>query len=181
MYLNQNNSVFGSKKDLSLFLTDSLLMSKIKIRNVYSNWTGENAELTQSKKGKPNLRIGIPNTDSLLKNDRVFFILEYLSYNPINQQVEQRYLYPQRYMDKVYIGQSVDEELHKDAKLFIDGKLVVKDLVLLDDDNVLNKLISKINILENELNRVKTKLNNIYKQDEFINEVSSRIYPSRRD
>ena len=60
-------------------------LGKILIKNVYQQWKGENIEqIKRSHEGNPySLRIGMPRVDSELKGDALYFILHYLSYNPI--------------------------------------------------------------------------------------------------
>jgi hypothetical protein len=113
-----------------LGLTETL--GKVRIKNIYQTWNGENInQIRERHESNPyTLRIGMPTVDERLKNDSVYFILDYLSYNPVTKDVEQRQLIPLRNMEKLYIGQSLQETEYKDYRLFVDGIAVVDDLYL---------------------------------------------------
>lgn len=113
-----------------LGLTETL--GKVRIKNIYQTWNGENInQIRERHESNPyTLRIGMPTVDERLKSDSVYFILDYLSYNPVTKDVEQRQLIPLRNMEKLYIGQSLQEAEYKDYRLFVDGIAVVDDLYL---------------------------------------------------
>lgn len=180
MFLNQENSVFSNRGNLSFVVSDAYLMNKIKIKNLYSTWKGETLNALQSDdKIKPSLRVGIPAMDEQIKNDKIFFILDYLSYNPINHQIEKRILHPQRIMSKLYVGQSPEEEKHKDASVYLNGKVVVDELIVLKQMDEIKTLIKKIKALDSEVKVLKLKLNDIYKRDEHVINTPSRSNSSR--
>lgn len=108
------------------------VMGKIETKNVYQTWNGESVDQIRSKhQSNPfSLHIGTPATDQAMRTDSVYFILHYLSYNAITKDVEARHLIPHRNVEKIYIGQSVDEKHYKDYRLFVDGVAVVDDLYL---------------------------------------------------
>jgi hypothetical protein len=113
-----------------LGLTETL--GKVRIKNIYQTWNGENInQIRDRHESNPyTLRIGMPAVDERLKNDSIYCILDYLSYNPLTKNVEQRQLVPLRNMEKLYIGQSLQEAEYKDYRLFVDGNAVVDDLYL---------------------------------------------------
>lgn len=137
-------------------------IGKILLKNIYQPWQGENiVEITDKSVGNPfNLRIGLPQTDRQLKEDRVFFFTKYLAYNPLTKQIEKRELIPLRNMEKVYIGQSPEEHTHENYKLFVDGKAVVEDLVFKQPNDMsslvekLNEMSEKIKILEQQIEKL---------------------------
>lgn len=113
-----------------LGLTETL--GKVRIKNIYQSWNGESMnQIRDRHESNPyTLRIGMPTVDERLKNDSIYFILDYLSYNPVTKAVEQRQLVPLRNMEKLYIGQSLQENEYKDYRLFVDGNAVVDDIYL---------------------------------------------------
>lgn len=180
MFINLQHSNFSIQNSSAIQINDGLLMDKIKIKNFYPKWTGENITELQNKHDIKNmLRVGTPLIDDELRKDRVFFILEFLSYNPVNSQIEKRILCPQRIMNKLYIGQSPDEEKYKDADVIINGKLVVKEFLSIKSTDDFKHLNNKIKALESEITLLKARVRDIYKQDEYVNKVSSRNNSSR--
>lgn len=182
--VNQNTAELGVRTLTAVQVNDGLLMDKIKIKNFYPNWRGESVGEIQNKHDiKHQLRIGTPLVDEQLRKDKVFFILEFLSFNPVNSQIEKRILTPQRIMNKLYVGQSLEEEKHKDAAVFIDGKLVATEIVSLkgEDKQIrdFKYLNSKIKELHSELKLLKAQMRDIYNQDESTNKVSSRSTSNR--
>lgn len=163
------------------------ILGKIEIKNIYQKWNGENIiDIKQKHQDNPySLRIGMPSTDALMKRDRVYFILHYLSYNPLTKDIENRQIIPLRNTEKMYIGQSIDEKYYKDYRLFVDGNIIADDLVIksnpaLRDTSVsklLTSLYSMVEKLQFEVANLKRQLQNkdTYKQDTFINESTSTI------
>jgi len=143
-------------------------LGKIKLNNLYTQWNGENVNDIKSKhkKNPYQVRIGTPNTDQQLKQDRIYFITDYLSYNPLTQDVEKRDIIARRLMEKVYIGQTTQEAEYKDYSLFVNGNVVVEDLILKKDSNVggvpltklLSKLIAKVDQQSKEIQQLKAQL-----------------------
>lgn len=150
-------------------------LGKILIKNVYQPWQGENIKQIKDKceENPYSLRIGMPSTDEQLKGDAMYFILHYLSYNPLTKDIEKRELVPYRNMDKIYIGQSLDEKYYKNYKMFVDGTMVVDDLYLkknlsIKDTSVtqlLVNLVDKVEKLQLEIINLKRQINTnpIYK------------------
>ena len=151
-------------------------LSKVRIKNVYQLWQGESMNtIRENHENNPyTLRIGIPTEDERLKNDSIYFVLQYLSFNPVTKDVEKRQLIPLRNMEKVYIGQSLDEKLYKDYRLFVDGNVVAEDIYLKKYESIKNQplgrivvdLIETVNKLKTEVAQLKRKQNtqHIYKQ-----------------
>lgn len=162
-------------------------LGKIELKNIYQYWNGENIEQIRDKHDDNPymLRIGMPSTDDQMTRDQVYFILHYLSYNPLTKEVEMRHIIPHRNTDKLYIGQSVDEKYYEDYRLFVDGTAVVGDLYLknsqsLRDTSVtklLTNLVSKVEKLQLEVSDLKRQLarKDTYKQDTFVNEPISTV------
>lgn len=156
-------------------LVNEHALGKILIKNVYQPWQGENINQIRNKheENPYSLRIGMPSTDQQLKGDAMYFILHYLSYNPITKDIEKRELVPYRNMDKLYIGQSLEEKHYKNYKMFVDGNVIADDIYLKKNDNlkdvsltqILTNLISKVEKLQLEVADLKRQLNNkpIYK------------------
>ena len=152
-------------------------LGKIKLKNIYQGWQGESMlQIKDKHEQNPySLRIGMPSTDRQLKGDAVYFILHYLSYNPITKDVEMREIIPYRNMEKVYIGQSLDENVYSDYKLFVDGNVVVDDLYFKNHETIreiplgklIVSLIDKTEKLQIEVANLRRQLNNkhIYNQD----------------
>ena len=148
-------------------------IGKVLLKNIYQGWQGENfIEITEKAVDNPfNLRIGLPQVDKQLKEDRVFLFTKYLSYNPLTKQIEKRELIPLRNTEKVYIGQSPEEHHFQDYRLFVDGKIVVEDVVFKQPNNgslieKIQKLEEKVQILEYQLQKLtnNTEKITIYKQ-----------------
>jgi len=156
-------------------------LGKIIIKNIYQSWQGESVKQIKDKhETNPyTLRIGMPSTDIQLKNDAIYFILHYLSFNPLTKDVEMREIIPYRNMEKIYIGQSLDEKAYSNCKLFVDGNIVADDLYFKKYENtkdiplskIIIDLISKTEKLQLEVANLKRQLINkhIYNQD-TINE-----------
>lgn len=154
-------------------MANSDALGKMLIKNVYQSWRGESIEQIKAKsEDNPySLRIGLPHIDTQLKNDAVYFILHYLSYNPVTKDIERREIIPLRNTEKVYIGQSVDEKVYKDYRLFVDGAAVVDDIYLrksLGQQSVgrlLTTMMDRIEKLQQEMAELKRQLQpkHIYK------------------
>ena len=165
-------------------------LGKILIKNVYQAWQGESIEsIKERHRDNPySLRIGMPSTDRELKGDLIYFILHYLSYNPLTRDIEKRELVPYRNVDKIYVGQSVDEKVYNDYKLFVDGTAVVGDLYIKNYESIkqesigdlLTTLASTVQNLQLEVADLKRQLksNHIYTQG--INNEQTNTVPSRR-
>lgn len=158
-------------------MTENHVLGKISLKNLYQKWNGENiTEIKNKHEQNPyNLRIGLPATDDLMRNDRLYFIINYLSYNPATKDIEQREIIPYRNMSKMYIGQSLEEKLYKDCSLFVSSKAVVEDLYIKGIEGVssqtvgklLTQMIQRIDKLQDEVIKLKRqlKVEHIYKQD----------------
>jgi hypothetical protein len=151
-------------------LTNDMVLGKIHISGIYQGWKGENIEqIKQKHKDNPyTLRIGMPSVDKQLKADPVLFILHYLSYNPLSKDIEKRELIPYRNMDKIYVGQSIDEQEYTNFKAFFDGNVIADELFLKRYDDIakipvgkiLQDLMSKVQKLEKELALIKRQSTN---------------------
>lgn len=166
-----NNSVIRNCTVSAPFIQSMLnehALGKIELKNIYKQWNGENIEEIRDKHDDNPymLRIGLPSTDSQMTKDPVYFILHYLSYNPLTKDVEMRHVIPHRITDKLYIGQSIDESRYSNYKLFVDGTAVLGDLYLknshsLKDVSVtktLTNLISAVEKLQLEVIELKRQL-----------------------
>jgi len=133
-----------------LGLTETL--GKVRIKNLYQKWNGENMnQIRDRHETNPyTLRIGMPAVDEKLKTDSIYFVLDYLSYNPLTKAVEQRQLVPLRVMEKVYIGQSIQEMEYKDYRLFVDGNAVVEDIYIKKYESLRDQPIGRllVNLME---------------------------------
>ncbi len=144
-------------------------LGKIIIKNVYQGWQGESIrQIKDNHEQNPySLRIGMPSTDSQLKNDAIYFILHYLSYNPLTKDIEKREIIPYRNMEKLYIGQSLDEKSYSDFRVFVDGNIVAEDIYLkkyteLRDtpiSELVLDLINRVDALQLEVVNLKRQLN----------------------
>jgi len=158
-------------------LVNEHALGKILIKNVYQGWQGENVVQIKDKheENPYSLRIGMPSTDKQLKGDAVYFILHYLSYNPLTKDVEKRELIPYRNMEKLYIGQSIEEKSYSNYKAFVDGNIVANDIYLKGYESIKDTPIGKLVIglmdktekLQIEVANLKRQLktNPIYTQD----------------
>jgi hypothetical protein len=128
-------------------------LGKVLLKNLYQEWRGENfVEITNKALDNPfNLRTGLPQTDKQLKDDRVFLFTKYLSYNPLTKQIEKRELIPLRNVEKIYIGQSPEEHQFKDYKLFVDGRVIVEDVLFKQPNQHIGSLVNKIQALEEKI------------------------------
>lgn len=138
-------------------------IGRVLLKNVYQQWKGENfVEITQNTIGNPfNLRVGLPQIDKQLKEDRVFLFTKYLSYNPLTKQIEKRELIPLRNVEKVYIGQSPEEHHHTNYKLFVDGVAIVEDILFKQPNQSIGSLVKKIQNLEEKVQILEEQLNKL--------------------
>lgn len=147
-------------------LINDQVLGKVLIKNIYQSWQGENIESVKKKHNNNpyTLRIGVPKTDKELKQDSLYFILNYLSYNPLTKDIEKREIVPYRNTEKVYIGQSIDEERYQDYKLYVDGKAVLDDITIKSMDYpisvLITNLINKVEKLQSEIVKLKRQSNN---------------------
>lgn len=152
-------------------LTYAPLMHKIEIKNIYQDWNGESVEQIKHKvQDNPyNLRIGLPRVDEQLRNDPIYFVLGYLSYNPVTKDIENREIATYRNTKRVYIGQSPDEYKFADYKLFVDDNIIAKDFITIEDGmsikQVIGQMANKIEKLQEDVANLKAQLKNetIYK------------------
>lgn len=152
-------------------------LGKIRLKNLYPQWNGENVNDIKAKhKANPYaVRIGTPGTDERLRNDRIYFISHYLSFNPITQNIESRDVVSRRVMDKLYIGQTTEELYYPDSKLYVDGSIMAKDIFLTKSNKlkeqsltrVVSNLLDKVDQLTKEVAQLKAKVKTkpIYRKD----------------
>jgi hypothetical protein len=179
-----NKAIQNAKKPFSAIkgLRNEHVLGTILIKNIYQSWNGESIlQIKQKHNDNPyTMRIGTPTTDRELKNDSIYFILHYLSYNPITKDIEKRELIPYRNMEKLYIGQSIQEKEYSDYRLFVDGKAVMQDLHLtnIDQNQSITQLIvnltNKVEKLQAEVINLRRQLNSshIYTQGTVNNEFT---------
>lgn len=136
------------------------ILGRIMLKNIYQPWRGENfVEITENAVGNPfNLRIGLPQIDKQLKEDRIFLFTKYLSYNPLTKQIEKRELIALRNTEKVYIGQSPEEHQFSDYRLFVDGKIVVEDILFKQPNQIIGSLVEKLQKLEERVQKLELEL-----------------------
>lgn len=171
-------------------LIDDNVLGKIKIKNIYQSWRGESIQtIKRAHADNPySLRIGMPSTDNQLKNDAVFLILNYLSYNPLTRDIEKRELVPYRNMDKIYIGQSIDEKRHYDYRLFVDGEAIMDELYLKRHEKIwaepvgelLISLMDKVEKLQVEVGDLRRQLKSKHIYTQGINNEQINTVPSRK-
>lgn len=173
-----NNSLIRNcRKAVPIINTmlDNNVIGKIKIKNLYPKWQGETIQQIKNKNevNPYHLRIGLPHTDEQLRNDRVFLITNYLSYNPTTKSIEKRQLIPFRVMSTVYIGQSTVEQYYSNSKFIVDGTIAVQDIYLTNkqDDQSLSSRLAKMELmiqnLQEQIVSLKQQLKGtIYKQEQ---------------
>jgi hypothetical protein len=148
---------------LNLMIEDPY-MSMVPIKNIYPEWKGENIEQLKEHKENPyRLRIGTPNMDQRMKADHAYFIKSYLSYNPVTKDIEKRDLTVYRNVEKVYIGkQSLEEKTFRDYSLFVNGSVVVKDIISIDNRRsvlqTIKELQDQVDFLAKEVGSLKLQL-----------------------
>lgn len=157
-------------------------LGKIRLKNLYPNWNGENVnEINNKHTTNPySVRIGTPNTDAQLRSDRIYFISHYLSYNPLSQDIETRDVITRRVMGRLHVGQTTAEGDYKDYQAFIAGNLVAQDVYLTNADSIKNtpltkliiNLMDKIDQLTKEVAQLKVnqQTRHIYTKDTISNE-----------
>ena len=164
-----NNKIQNTKTNFPAIegLSEAAVLGKIRIKNIYQPWRGENInQIRERSETNPyNLRVGMPGTDEGLKNDSVYFIFDYLSYNPLSKLIEKRQLTPLRNMEKIYIGQSIDENAYSSCKLNIEGSAVMSDLYFKDHATLEHKSIADtISELINTVQELKLEIINLKQQ-----------------
>ncbi len=145
-------------------LVDGPYMDRIHIRTIHPQWKGESVpEIIQKHDQNPFvLRIGTPSMDASISNDKLFFISKYMAYNPASKEIESRSLIEGRFTKKVYIGeQTVDEVVHKDYRLFVNGKVVATDILFL---HTKESLVDKIRSLEQQMRHMQAEIAKIARQ-----------------
>lgn len=157
-------------------LVNEQTLGKILIKNIYQGWQGESIKDIKDKhETNPfTLRIGTPTTDIQIQNDRVYFVPNYMAYNPLTKNIEKRELVDYRNVEKIYIGQSVDEGLYKNYKLFVNGNTITNDLYIKNYESIKDTsvgqliitLMNKVEKLQAEVMELKrqTKSTDIYTQ-----------------
>lgn len=144
-------------------LAFSPLVKKIEIKNIYQQWQGENIEQIKLKaqENPYNIRIGLPKVDEQLRQDNMYLILSYLSYNPVNKDIENREIVTYRNTNKIIIGQSPDEYRFDHYKLFVDDNVVAKDYILSENEmsvkQTLLHLANKVEKLQQEIAILKSQ------------------------
>lgn len=153
-------------------LADAPFLEKAPIKTLFPQWQGESVNLIRDTftHNPYRVRIGTPNTDQAMRNDCAFFIQSYLSYNPVTKQLEKRELIPYRNIERIYIGeQRIDEEEYNDYVAFINGNIVVNDVVFLESKQSvveqITKLQQQVSQLQSEIIKLRseTKTQPIYK------------------
>ncbi len=144
-------------------------LGRIKLKNIYQGWRGETfKEIVDKSHNNPfTMRIGLPQTDKQMKEDRIFLFTKYLAYNPLTKQVEKRELIPLRNVEKIYIGHSPEEHHHSDYKLFVDGKAVLEDVIFKEPNADLGYLTKTIRVLQQKIEMLEKEVVNL-KQMIFI-------------
>ena len=147
------------------------LTNKIEIKNIYQKWQGQSIHQIKqtASENEYSLRIGLPRVDEQLRHDNIHFILGYLSYNPVSNDIENREIITYRNTSKVFIGQSPDEYKFKNFKLFVDDNVIAKDFIFSDDEmsvkQTIMHLANKVQKLQEEIFYLKSQTKNetIYK------------------
>lgn len=144
-------------------------LGRIKLKNIYQGWRGETfKEIVDRSQHNPfTMRIGLPQTDKQMKEDRIFLFTKYLAYNPLTKQVEKRELIPLRNVEKIYIGHSPEEHQYSDYKLFVDGKVVLEDVIFKEPNADLGHLTKTIRELQQKVEMLQKEVVNL-KQMIFI-------------
>lgn len=145
-------------------------IGKIKLKNLYQQWTGQTyTEIKDKHTTNPfNVRIGMPQTDKQLLNDRVFLFTRYLSFNPLAKQLENRELIASRNVEKIYIGHSPEEHLYGDYRLFVDGRAVVEDVVFKSPKRRRESLLDVIDKLEQRIQNLEFELKKLKRNNESV-------------
>lgn len=142
----------------------SPFLDKIFISNIYQQWSGQTIkEITENNEDNPfTIRIGLPHTDEHLRNDRIFLITKYLSYNPITKNIEDRQIIPYRNTNTIYIGQTTEEKEYSDYSLFAQKSIVANDIFLRKVESIKNRSVSDIIVeLLEKVNKLQAKVNEL--------------------
>lgn len=145
-------------------MMDNPYVEKVHIKSIYPQWKGENIEELKQHRDNPyRIRIGTPNMDEKMKSDHVYFFQSYLSYNPVTKEIEKRSLTSHRITERVYIGkQSLEEKTFREYSLFVNGTVLVKDLISIDTrESILHtvrQLQSQVDALTKEVSSLKLQL-----------------------
>ena len=61
------------------------ILGRIKLKNIYQSWSGESfKDIVNKHENNPfNLRIGLPQMDRQMKEDKIFLFTKYLAYNQL--------------------------------------------------------------------------------------------------
>ncbi len=157
-------------------LVNEQTLGKILIKNIYQGWQGESIkEIKDKHETNPfTLRIGTPKTDVQIQNDKMYFVPNYMAYNPVTKNIEKRELVDYRNVEKVYIGQSLDEMQYDNYRLFVNGNTITNDLYIKNYDSIKDisvgqliiNLVNKVEKLQAEVMELKrqTKPTDIYTQ-----------------
>lgn len=145
-------------------------LGKVKLKNLYQEWRGENfVEITEKAVGNPfNLRVGLPQIDKQMREDRIFLFTKYLSYNPLTKQIEKRELIPLRNMEKVYVGQSPEEHHFDNYKLFVDGNAIVEDIIFKQPNDNIKSLVETIKQLQERVQNLELELQKLTINNEKV-------------
>lgn len=164
MIQSKHYRVLKEQAPLLNLLVDGSYIDKLPIKTIYPQWSGETVDEIIEKSGTNpfTLRIGTPNMDKQIENDRAYFISKYISYNPLAKQIEYRNLSNHRFTRKVFIGQQTpDEAAFNDYNLFVNGNIVGKDLIL---SNTNESVADKLRSLEMQVKYLQTEIAKIAKQ-----------------
>lgn len=144
-------------------------IGRIKLKNIYQQWKGESIkDITTKHENNPfSLRVGLPQIDRQLREDRVFLFTKYLSYNPLTKQIEKRELLPLRNVEKVYIGHSPEEPNFSNYRLFVDGNVVLEDIIFKEPNKDNNSLVQTLKIMQARIEMLEKEIFNL-KQMIFI-------------
>lgn len=156
-------------------LISSPYLEQVPLRALYPQWTGENIEEIREKHtdNPYRVRIGTPTTDKQMQQERLYYIQSYLSYNPVNKQLEKRELISYRNVDKVYIGeQTTDEAFYKNTTLFVNGVVASKDLVLFENGE---SILETIKHLQSEVKYLRSELAKIHTQSKTDLFISNEL------
>lgn len=128
-------------------------LGRILLKNIHQNWKGENIQqiVNKGEENPFNIRVGLPQIDRQLKEDRIFLFTKYLSYNPLTKQIEKRELIPLRNVEKVYIGHSPEEQNFSNCRLFVDGQVVLEDIAFKQPNSNITSLVETIRDLRSRV------------------------------
>ena len=144
-------------------LAEAPFLEKAPIKMLFPQWQGESVTTIKETfaENPYRVRIGTPNTDKAMRDDCAFFMQSYLSFNPITKQLEKRELISYRNVERVYIGeQRIDEEQYTDYAAFVNGRVIVQDVVILETNQSLVDTIAKLEQQVKQLQVEVAKLHN---------------------